>query len=122
MSTAVLLLAHGSRENDTEKTMEQIRDYVKSELNLELVEEAYLQFRHMNLERGLMNLVDKGATDIKIIPYFLFEGVHIKEDIPAEIDAFLQKHPGIKVTLGHTLGPDKRLAMVAADRVREILN
>lgn len=119
--TGILLLAHGSREGDTEKTMQQITAYVKTELNVDLIEEAYLQFRDTNLEKGLLSLIEKGATEIKIVPYFLFEGVHIKEDIPAEIDEFKKHHQGIKISLGATLGADKRLASVVADRVREIV-
>ena len=49
--TGILLLAHGSREGDTETTMQQITQYVKSALQNEMVEEAYLQFRDKNLEK-----------------------------------------------------------------------
>lgn len=118
--TGILLLAHGSREGDTEKTMHQITEYVRAQLGDVLVEEAYLQFRDKNLEKGLLSLSRCGADDIKVIPYFLFEGVHIKEDIPAEIRDFCSHHPEITVTLGSTLGADRRLAEIVADRVREI--
>jgi sirohydrochlorin ferrochelatase len=119
--TGILLLAHGSREGDTEATMQQITAYVKESLQNDMVEEAYLQFRDRNLEKGLLSLVDRGADTIVVIPYFLFEGVHIKEDIPAELDIFCQSHPGITVTFGRTLGADRRLAETVADRVREQL-
>lgn len=118
--TGILLLAHGSREGDTEKTMRQITEYVKAELQNDLVEEAYLQFRDINLEKGLESLIARGADAITIIPYFLFAGVHIKEDIPAEIKAFNQHYPHVKITMGRTLGDDKRLADIIVDRVREI--
>ena len=117
----VLLLAHGSRKNETEATMETITGYVKEELQIELVQCAYLQFREKNLEKGLLNLIGAGADEIKIVPYFLFEGVHIKEDIPAELHEFIQNHSNIKFSFGATLGADKRLAMIVADRVREMI-
>jgi sirohydrochlorin ferrochelatase len=117
--TGILLLAHGSREGDTEATMQQITAYVKDMLQNDMVEEAYLQFRDRSLERGLLRLVDRGADTIVVIPYFLFEGVHIKEDIPAELDAFRLNHPGMMITFGRTLGADRRLAEIIADRVRE---
>jgi sirohydrochlorin ferrochelatase len=118
--TGILLLAHGSREGDTEKTMRQITEYVKAELNIDMIEESYLQFRDKNLEKGLESLIRRGADDIRVIPYFLFEGVHIKEDIPAEIAEFSKKHPDVRITLGRTLGADKRLAEIVADRIKEI--
>lgn len=119
--TGILLLAHGSREGDTEKTMHQITEYVKAELQNDMIEEAYLQFRDTSLEKGLLSLIERGADDIKVVPYFLFEGVHIKEDIPAEIRDFAQHHPNVKITMGRTLGADRRLADIVADRIRELV-
>ena len=118
--TGILLLAHGSREGDTENTMQQITKYVKAELQNDMVEEAYLQFREKNVEKGLLSLIERGVDDIKVVPYFLFEGVHIKEDIPEEINAFLSERPNIKITMGKTLGADKRLAGIVADRIRQL--
>jgi sirohydrochlorin ferrochelatase len=86
--TGILLLAHGSREGDTEVTMHQVTAYVKDILQNDMVEEAYLQFREQNLENGLLRLIERGAGEIIVIPYFLFEGVHIKEDIPPSLKSF----------------------------------
>ncbi len=119
--TGILLLAHGSREGNTEATMRQITEYVKAELQSDMIEEAYLQFRETNLEKGLVSLIERGADEIKVVPYFLFEGVHIKEDIPAEIAAFAKGYPGVKITMGRTLGADRRLADIVADRIRELV-
>ena len=118
--TGILLLAHGSREAETEKTMRQITEYVKAELKNDMIEEAYLQFRDKNLEKGLLSLIDRGAKEIKVIPYFLFEGIHIKEDIPGEIKEFSEKYPEVSITMSRTLGADKRLAEIVVDRVKEI--
>ncbi|MEG2597508.1 MAG: CbiX/SirB N-terminal domain-containing protein, partial [Oscillospiraceae bacterium] len=62
-----------------------------------------------------------GATKITVVPYFLFSGIHIQADIPAEISDYVQKHPSISVTMGKTLGVDPRIADVLCDRVREVL-
>jgi len=118
--TGILLLAHGSREGDTEKTMGQITQYVREILKNEMVEEAYLQFRDKNLEKGLLSLIGRGADEIKVVPYFLFEGVHIKEDIPGELEEFRKQHPNVKITMGSTLGADRRLAEILADRIGQM--
>ena len=116
-----MILAHGSRNGETEATLEKITEYVREEPQMEHVEPAYMEFREVNLEKGMLRLMENGVTDIRIVPYFLFEGIHIKEDIPAEIAAFKAKHPQVNVEFGKTLGADRRLAMVLADRVRETL-
>lgn len=118
---AILILAHGSRETKTMETLQKITDMTKAQLADVMLETAYMEFCDINLEKGLDMLIAKGADDITVVPYFLFEGIHIREDIPGEIKEYIEKHPGIKVNLGNTLGADPRLADVLADRIREAL-
>jgi sirohydrochlorin ferrochelatase len=119
--TGILILAHGSRQKETENTLLKILELVKAELKSDLIQHAFLQFSNNNLEKGLKRLIDQGATQIQVIPYFLFDGVHILEDIPAEIKEFLKVYPDVKIDFGQTLGADQRLAQILVDRVR-ILN
>jgi Uncharacterized conserved protein len=117
----ILILAHGSREKSTENTLKEIIAMLKCELKDYLIESAYLQFSEVNLEVGLDRLVACGADDIKVVPYFLFDGIHIREDIPGEIEKYLSDKNSLKISMGKTLGADPRLAMILADRVREAL-
>lgn len=120
--TGVLIIAHGSRIDGTENTMETIRTYVQEALGVtHIIVEAYMEFRTVNIAAGLEKLIEHGVDDIKVVPYFLFDGIHIRQDIPAEIAAFEATHPGIKIQLGRTLGADERIAAVLAERVRELL-
>jgi sirohydrochlorin ferrochelatase len=119
---AVLILAHGSREDETERTMKMIMSKLKASLtDMDIVEECYMQFRAKNVQVTLDDLVSRGATEIFIIPYFLFEGIHIKEDIPAEIETFKESHPNTAVHFGRSLGYDGRIVDVLQDRVRELM-
>ncbi len=117
----ILILAHGSREKSTEDTLKEVIQLLKIEMEDALIEYAFLQFSELNLEAGLNKLVAKGANDIKVVPYFLFDGVHIREDIPKEIEEYLTEKEGLKISMGKTLGADKRLVSVLADRVREAI-
>ncbi len=118
---AILILAHGSREKNTLNTLEKITQMTKNQLPNVLIETAYMEFSDINLEKGLDILVGKGANEIIVVPYFLFEGIHIREDVPGEIKEYLKDHPDISVKMGKTLGVDLRLADVLADRIREAL-
>jgi sirohydrochlorin ferrochelatase len=119
--TGVLVLAHGSREKETENTLDRIVSILRQNLQIDHIEKAFLQFSDISLASGLEKLIQLGVSDIKIVPYFLFEGVHIKEDIPNEIKEFNQAHPQVTITLGRTLGVDQRLAEILEDRVRELI-
>lgn len=112
----VLIIAHGSREKQTEETFQKVVSMVKDKVNIPL-EIAYMEFSPKNIEAGLNSLVSQGVTEIKAVPYFLFSGIHIRDDIPGEINAFLQKNKDVKVTMGETLGADTRIADVLADRI-----
>ena len=115
----ILILAHGSREESTEDTLKEIIAMLEAEISDYIIEYAFLQFSEVTLQKGVDKLVQKGVKDIKIIPYFLFEGVHIREDIPKEIEEYLKNNSDIKISFGKTLGADKRLAAILLDRVKE---
>ena len=116
----ILILAHGSRDKSAEDTLKKIITMLKEEMKDCIIEYAFLQFSQLTLQKGLDRLIDKGIKDIKIIPYFLFDGIHIRENIPREIEDYLKHNPDIKISLGKTFGADKRLVEILVDRVREI--
>ena len=115
----VLLLAHGSRAKETAQTMEAIAEQTRRILPGKLIQTAYMQFGEINIEKGLSMLMEQGVTRIKVIPYFLFDGIHIREDIPNELEQFIKKHPHMELTFGKTLGTDERLAQILAERIEE---
>ncbi len=119
--TGVLILAHGSREKQTIETMQKVEQMVKDRLPDVVIRAAYLQFNEINLAAGLDALIADGVTDIKVVPYFLFSGVHIREDIPGEINEYLKDHPGVTVKMGGAMEADPRLADILKDKILEIL-
>ena len=113
----VLLLAHGSRAPESARTMEKIAEMTREKLPGRLIQVAFMQFSDVNIKKGLSLLLERGATKVKVVPYFLFDGIHIREDIPNELAAFKETHPGIDITLAGTLGADERLAQIVAERI-----
>jgi len=82
----VLILAHGSKRHETEVILESLVKKVKEKTGEKLVCPAYLQFSEQNLEAGINQLIESGAKNIKIVPMFLFDGVHVTQDIPNELE------------------------------------
>jgi sirohydrochlorin ferrochelatase len=112
----VLILAHGSREKQTEATFNTVVERVKERVDM-VVETAYMEFSERNIEFGLNALIHQGVTEIKVVPYFLFKGVHLRKDVPEEIEKFLENKSGIAITMGEPLGTDPRLADILTDRI-----
>lgn len=112
----VLIIAHGSREKQTENTFETVVAMAKKKVSIPL-EIAYMEFSKNNIANGFDTLIAKGVDNIKVVPYFLFSGIHIREDIPNEIAEYLKSHEGITIKMGETLGVDERLADLLAERI-----
>lgn len=116
---AILILAHGSKRNETEQTLNSIVQRVKQKLGSELVYPAYLQFSEQNMETSIKQLVDKGIKKIIIMPLFLFDGVHVTLDIPEEVGKIIQKYGDIDVKITKHIGDDHRIADIIIDRVKD---
>lgn len=117
--TGILLLSHGSREAEAARVLESIAKQVRIQLPGYLVETACLQFGRQTLEQGLDKLGKAGAREIRVIPYFLFDGVHVRR-LENVLWEYVREHSTLTVRLGRTLGEDPRLAMILADRALEL--
>lgn len=116
----ILILAHGSKRQETEQILNSLVDKVKQKTGEKLVYPVYLQFSEQNLEAGIEQLIASGAKNIKVVPMFLFDGVHVTQDIPEELNALMAKHPGINIRMSKHLGDDDRIADIIVDRIRSI--
>jgi sirohydrochlorin ferrochelatase len=116
----ILILAHGSKRQETERTLHSLVEKVKAKSGEKLVCPAYLQFSEQNLEAGIDELVKKGATSISIVPMFLFDGIHVTQDIPEELSEIRKKHPGISIAMSKHLGDDDRIADIIVDRIQSL--
>ena len=54
-----------------------------------------------------------------LVPYFLYLGAHVLEDLPRELDEARLRHPGVEMAMGRHLGVHKRLAKLVIDRIGE---
>jgi len=118
----ILILAHGSKRTETERILDSLTNKVKEKTGGSLViYSAYLQFSDKNLETGIKKLVDMGAKTIKVMPMFLFDGVHVTEDIPNELNEIMKSYPGVEVKMTRHIGDDDRIADIIIDRVREVI-
>jgi len=116
--TGILILAHGSREKETESTLETVLSMVKAKLPETIVEYAFMEFSDRTIEKGVSALAAQAVEEIKIVPYFLFSGIHIKEDIQNRVTRCAANFPHLTIALGNTLGADERLADILVDRIR----
>ena len=117
----VLVVGHGSRRKETEQILQTIVEMARDMLPEMPVEIAYMEFGERNIPTGLDSLTAVGVDEIAVVPYFLFDGMHIRQDIPQALEEYRQAHPNLSIKMGRPLGADKRLAEILAARITETI-
>ncbi len=120
MKTALIVLGHGSRAPEATETLAAVTAMVREKTKYDRVAYASLQLSEPGLASVVQELADAGVKRILVAPFLIATGQHVKEDIPNEIAALREKHPGVEMHLGSPLGADKRLAEILQDRVAEM--
>lgn len=113
----VLYVSHGSRVPDAVNEAKAFIDLVKEQVDVALQETCFLELTSPDLSQGFQRLVDKGATEISVIPVLLLSAGHYFKDIPSEIERNQQKHPNVHVTYGEPLGVQPRLTEILKQRI-----
>ena len=121
MTTAILLLAHGSRISEANDAAREIAARVQKMTDFEIVEVAFREQHLPNIQQGVDNCVTKGAKRILLVPYFLYLGAHVLEDLPEELLQARERHPGVEMVLGKHLGVHNKLAEIVVERIAESL-
>jgi len=119
MNTAILLMAHGSRIPEANDAVREIAALVKNMTGFEIVEVSFREQHLPNIQQGIDACVAKGAERILLIPYFLYMGAHVLEDLPAELAEARQRYPQVEMTIGKPLGAHKKLAEIVVERIAE---
>jgi len=117
----VILLAHGSQSPRAEEGLQEIASQVKEGLGGARVILGFFQFNRPNLPEAIAGAVAEGMKKIVVVPFFLAHGVHVRKDIPAELDQARVRYPGVEILLSRPLLPDPRIAEILLDRIWEAL-
>lgn len=109
MSTAILLVAHGSRRQAANQDLVQLADMLAQQVQDEIIEIGYLELTEPTIPEGLEKCAARGASSVSILPYFLSAGSHVSQDLVAFRDDFIQRHPGIACHVCPPIGLHEKL-------------
>jgi sirohydrochlorin ferrochelatase len=118
--TAVLLIAHGSRQQAANDDLRELAGRLSAEGTYTIVEPCFLELAEPDIPTGAERCVSRGATRVLIVPDFLSAGVHLRRDLTAARDEMSRRHSGVEFLLGSPLGPHPLLDHLVAIRVREL--
>ncbi|HEY7745292.1 MAG TPA: CbiX/SirB N-terminal domain-containing protein [Desulfuromonadales bacterium] len=117
MSTAILLMGHGSRIPEANDALYAIAGMVREGTGCAIVEVAFREQHSPNIQQGIDSCVAQGATRILLYPYFLFAGAHVLEDLPAELEEAGSRYPVLEMLLGEPLGVHPKLGEIVCERI-----
>jgi sirohydrochlorin ferrochelatase len=120
VTTALLLIAHGSRQAEANDDLYQVVGSLRQQGH-PLVEAAFLELAEPSIAEGARHCVAQGASQVVLVPYFLSAGVHVRRDL-AQIRARLAEELApVPFLLAEPLGQHPLLVEVVRARVREAL-
>jgi len=102
MSAAYLLIAHGSREERSNRDFLDLVSRFSKNHSTEKVIGAFLELAAPSIPEAIEECAASGVTDVMIVPLMLFWGRHVKQDIPKMIDEARVRHAQVSF---HYAGP-----------------
>lgn len=121
VTTAVLLIAHGSRRAGANQDLFDLAERLAASGPHAIVQASFLELAEPNILEGGTRCVDRGAGRVLMVPFLLSAGVHLRRDLTAAREALAARHPGVAFVLGEALGPHPLLDRLVVERVRETL-
>ena len=95
MQSTYLIVAHGSKEEESRTAFEKLLKEVRGRLKGKKVEGAFLEINRPSIPEAIEQCAKRGEQEIVILPLMMFPGRHVKEHIPAIIENAKAKYPEI---------------------------
>ncbi len=103
---ALLLVAHGSRREESNEEIKQLTSRVAahSANNADFTTCAFLELSEPSIGAGIQHCIDQGATQIEVFPYFLSKGRHVAEDVPELVQEKQLSCPQVDIRISNYFG------------------
>lgn len=117
MKTALLLIAHGSRQAEANEDLLWLAEQLRSEYPI--VEAAFLELAAPTIEEAARRCVEMGAERVILLPYFLSAGVHVRRDLQEHRDRLAKEFAVVELVLAEPIGRHPLLREILLQRVKE---
>ena len=112
---AVVLFAHGSRDARWREPVEAVARRMTARRPEVPVACAYLELVEPDLPTAAGRLIADGSRSLRVVPLFLGMGKHVREDLPALVDALRAAHPDVVFSLASAVGETTEVIDLLAD-------
>lgn len=117
-SKAILLIAHGSRRAEANNDLHELAKMVQARKpeGFDIVEVGFLELAEPDIPAGFAKCVERGAQEVRIVPYFLSMGVHMAGDLQELKEQFHKDFPTVAVDVRPPLGLHEKVVDVVLER------
>lgn len=116
MTTALLLIAHGSRHAAANDDLHHLAQCMRATERFGVVAAAFLELAEPTIEHAAGHCIEKGADHIILLPYFLSAGVHVQRDLQGHRDRLAATYPQASIVLAEPLGRHPLLVDIVLQR------
>jgi sirohydrochlorin cobaltochelatase len=116
--TGMIVLGHGSRRREVACRFEEMIRRVAAHLPQAVVLPAFFSLGQPDLPTQIRELDQQGCVRVVIMPYFLYNGVHMEKDIPALLTELRQTYPHMDFVLQPTLENDPAMERLILARLQ----
>jgi sirohydrochlorin ferrochelatase len=119
MSTALLLMAHGSPRESANEPIRRAAEVLRGRGSFVHVALGYMECNLPTIPQAAEECLQRGAVRIVAVPWFLHSGVHVTDDLPTILKEFAGKHPHVEVLMSDLLGSDPAVSALLLRRAEE---
>jgi len=115
----VMVFAHGSRDPLWREPVEAVARAIAARDPGAVVSCAYLELCAPDMPAAAAELIERGATRIRVLPLFFGMGKHAREDLPVLLADLRSRYPGVLFEQLPTAGENPRLTALLAEMALE---
>jgi len=119
VNRGVLVVGHGSRRREANEDVREATRRIGERGRFVLIESAFLEIEHPNIREGFGRLVERGASEITVHPYFLSPGRHTRGDIPLAVREAASHYFGVSFRISEPLSAHPLVIDASLQRIRE---
>lgn len=112
----LLVIGHGSRSKEAKEAFYLIVEQLKESMNCE-VEGCFMEISEPFIPETIKKMYNRGIREITALPYFLFNGIHIKEDIPEILNSTKVQYEDLSIYMAQPIGYHKAVVEILKERI-----
>ncbi len=115
---SVVLVGHGSRARGFDAAMERVAATLRRGRFFGEVCCAFLEAAQPSIPDAINRCVERGAREVRVLPYFVLTGKHVLQDIPRMVHEASRRHAdNAQIILCPYLGYHAKIVSVVKQRI-----